>query len=84
MNAIENVHEVRFPIIYILSHTIYYILPLTIIVTSAIKAVGFSYIPPLTIIVALAVKAVGFPKVRQTFSNIFVMRYGDIKDQIWI
>ena len=63
MNAIENVHEVRFPIIYILSHTIYYIPPLTIIVTSAIKAVGF-------------------PKVRQTFNNIFVMRYGDIKDQI--
>ena len=47
--------------IYILSHIIY-------------------YIPPLTIIIALAIKAVGFLKVRQTFSNIFAMYFGNIKD----
>ena len=41
MNAIENIHEVRFPNIYILSHIIYYILPLTIIIALTIKAVGF-------------------------------------------
>ena len=34
-------HEVRFPNIYILSH-INYIVPLTIIIALAIKAVGFS------------------------------------------
>ena len=61
MNAIENTHEVRFPNIYILPHIIY-------------------CIPPLTIIITLAVKAVGFSKVRQTFSNIFALHYGDIKD----
>ena len=38
------------------------------------------YIPPLTIIIALAIKVVGFSKIRQTFSNIFAMHYGDIKD----
>ena len=38
------------------------------------------YIPPLTIIIALAIKAVGASNVRQTFSNIFAMHYGDIKD----
>ena len=38
MNAIENMHEVRFLSIYILSHIIYYILPLTIIIVLAIKA----------------------------------------------
>ena len=38
------------------------------------------YIPPLTIVIALAIKAVGFSKVRQTFSDIFAMYYGDIKD----
>ena len=59
MNAIENMHEVRFPNVYILSHVIY-------------------YIPPLTIIIALEIKAVGFSKVRQTFSNIFAVHYGDI------
>ena len=42
MNAIENMHEVRFPNIYILSHIIYYILPLTINIVLTIKAVGFS------------------------------------------
>ena len=42
MNAKEKMHEVRFPSIYILSHIIYYIVPLTIIIVSAIKAVGFS------------------------------------------
>ena len=42
MNAKENMHEVRFPNIYILSHIIYYIVPLTIIIVLAIKAVGFS------------------------------------------
>ena len=40
----------------------------------------FYYIPPLAIIIALAIKAVYFSKVRQTFSNIFAMHYGDIKD----
>ena len=38
------------------------------------------YIPPLTIVIALARKAVDFSKVRQAFSNIFAMRYGDIRD----
>ena len=42
MNAKENMHEVRFPNIYILSHIIYYIVPLTIIIVLAIKAVGLS------------------------------------------
>ena len=42
MNAIENMHEVRFPNIYILLHIIYFILPLTIIIALTIKAVGFS------------------------------------------
>ena len=41
MNAKENMHEVRFPNIYILSH-IYYIVPSTIIIVLAIKAVSFS------------------------------------------
>ena len=61
MNAIENIHEVRFANISILSHIVY-------------------YIPPLTIIIALTIKAVGFSRVRQTFSNIFAMLYGDKKD----
>ena len=38
------------------------------------------YFSPLTIIIALTIKAIGFLKVRQTFSNIFAMYYGDIKD----
>ena len=42
MNATENMHEVRFPNIYILSHIIYYIPPLLIILVLAIKEVGFS------------------------------------------
>ena len=42
MNVKENIHEVRFPNIYILSHIIYYIVPLTIIILLAIKAVGLS------------------------------------------
>ena len=42
MNATENMHEVRFPNIYILSHIIYYIPPLTIIIVLGIKEVGFS------------------------------------------
>ena len=61
MNAIENIHEVRFANISILSHIVY-------------------YIPPLTIIIGLTIKAVGFSRVRQTFSNIFAMPYGDKKD----
>ena len=60
MNVVENMHEVRFPNIYILSHIIY-------------------HISPLTTIIVLAIKAVGFSKVRQTFSNVFAMHYGDIK-----
>ena len=42
MNAKENMHEVRFSNIYIPSHIIYNIVPLTIIIVLAIKAVGFS------------------------------------------
>ena len=43
MNAIANMHEVRFPNIYILSDVIYYIPPLTVIIIAlAIKGVGFS------------------------------------------
>ena len=41
MNAIENMHEVRFPNIYILSHVISHIRPLAIKISLAIKAVGF-------------------------------------------
>ena len=44
MNAKENMHEVRSPNIYILSHIIYYIVPLAIIIVLAIKAIGFSKI----------------------------------------
>ena len=39
MNAIEDMHEVRFSNIYILSHISYYIHPLTIIIALAIKTV---------------------------------------------
>ena len=42
MIAKENMHEGKFPNIYILSHIIYYIVPLTIIIILAIKAEGFS------------------------------------------
>ena len=42
MNAIENMHEVRFPNVYILSHIIHYILPLTMIIVLVIKGVGLS------------------------------------------
>ena len=42
MNTKEKMHEVRFPNIYILPHIIHYIVPLTIIIVLAIKAVGFS------------------------------------------
>ena len=42
MNAIGNLHEVRFSNISILSHIVCYIPPLTIIIALAIKAVGFS------------------------------------------
>ena len=44
MNVKENIHEVRFSNIYILSHIIYYIVPLTLIIVLAIKAIGFSRI----------------------------------------
>ena len=40
MNTIENMQDVRFPNIYILSHIIYYIHPVTIIIALAIKAAG--------------------------------------------
>ena len=40
MNAIENMHAVRFLNIYMLLHIIYYIHLLTIIIPLAIKAVG--------------------------------------------
>ena len=42
MNAIEIMHEVRFPKVYIPSHIIFYSPPLTIAIALAIKAVGFS------------------------------------------
>ena len=42
MNAKKNVHDVRFLNIYILPHIIYYILPLTMIIFLAMKAVSFS------------------------------------------
>ena len=41
MNAKENMHEVRFSNICILSHIIHYIHPLTMITALAIKAVDF-------------------------------------------
>ena len=41
MSAIENMHEVRFPNIYILSHIIYYNHPLTMIIALSVKTVGF-------------------------------------------
>ena len=68
MIAIRNMDKVRFPNIYILVNIHYYILPLTIIIVLAIKAV----------------KAVVFLKARQTLSNIFAMHYGNIKDSTWI
>ena len=42
MNCKENMDEVKFSNIYILSHISYYIVLLTIIIVLAIKAVGFS------------------------------------------
>ena len=42
MNAKENVHEVKFPNICILSHIIYHIVPLTIIIVLVINTAGFS------------------------------------------
>ena len=41
MNVIGNMHEVRFPNIYILLNNIHYILPLTTVMAVAIKAVAF-------------------------------------------
>ena len=38
------------------------------------------YISSLTIIIVLTIKAVGFTKIRKTFSNIFAMHCGEIKD----
>ena len=38
---IENMHDVKFPNIYLVSHIIYYISPLTTIIALVIKA-GFS------------------------------------------
>ena len=42
MNAIENMNEVKFPKSYTVSHIIYYIPSLTLVIALAIKAVGFS------------------------------------------
>ena len=42
MNSKENIHEVRFPNIYMLSYIIYYIVSLTLVIVLTIKAVGFS------------------------------------------
>ena len=42
MNAKENMHDKRFPKIYILPHIIYYIVLLIIIIVLTIKAIGFS------------------------------------------
>ena len=41
INAKESLHELRFPNIYIIPHIIYFIVPLSIIIVLAIKAVGF-------------------------------------------
>ena len=41
MNAKENIREVRFPNIYILSNIVYHSFTLTLVITLAIKAVGF-------------------------------------------
>ena len=41
MNAIENMHVVRFPNVYILSDIIYFIHPLTTIIDLAIKTLVF-------------------------------------------
>ena len=41
MNAIGNIHEVRFPNISMLSHIVCYMPLLTIIIALAIKSVGF-------------------------------------------
>ena len=42
MDSKQNMHEMIFPNIYILSHIIYFIVPLTVIIVLALKAVGFS------------------------------------------
>ena len=42
MNAKESMHKVIFPNIYVISHIIYYIALVTVIVVLAMKAVGFS------------------------------------------
>ena len=42
MNAIGNMHEMRFSNMSILSHIVYYTAPLTIIIALVIKKVGFS------------------------------------------
>ena len=41
MNVTRNTDEMRFPNIYMLLKTIFIVLPLTIIIVLAIKAVGF-------------------------------------------
>ena len=61
----KDMHELRFSNISVLSHIVCYIPPLTLIVVSAIKAVGLS-------------------RVRQAFSNIFAMYYGDINKNIFL
>ena len=58
MNAIENMHELKFPNIYILSHIVYYILPLTIIIVLAIKEVGFPRSDKLSVICLLCIMVV--------------------------
>ena len=58
MNAIENMHELKFPNIYILSHIVYYILPLTIIIVLAIKEVGFPRSDKLSVIYLLCIMVV--------------------------
>ena len=42
MNVTRNTDEMRFPNIYMLLKTIFFVLPLTIIIVLAMKAVGFS------------------------------------------
>ena len=42
MNAIGNMHEMRFSNMSILSHIVCYTAPLTIIIALVIKIVGFS------------------------------------------
>ena len=71
MNAKENIYEVRFRKIHIVSHILYHIVPLTIIIVLAIKAVGFQrsdklQVPNLQCIMVIS-------KIKKFFSWIFLL-----------